>query len=53
MHTGFWWGQLIDRDELQGMGMGTKKLKWNLKQRNRRGKGKVIPFQAWCGPEGG
>jgi len=52
-HIGFWWGQLIDRDQLEDMGMRAKKLKWNLEQRSRKGKGKVIPFQAWCGPECG
>ena len=35
MHTGFWWGQLIDRDQLEDLGRGARKLTWILKQQIR------------------
>jgi len=36
MHTRYWWGQLIDRGQLEDMCMGARKLTGILKQQNMR-----------------
>ena len=32
MHTGFWWGNLRERDHLEDPGIGGRVLKWIFKK---------------------